>query len=146
MVFEAFTLALARWEWLGQLLARISVGLLFFLSGRAKLFVEARRELMRNTMRQAGVPFPELTAGVTSAVEFVFGAMLLVGLFTPVSCLMLIGVMIGALVTTQIPALRAGSAIDWLGEFLYLPEVLYVVILVWLLLAGPGWLSIDRLM
>ena len=137
-------MSLARWEWLGQLLARISVGLLFFLSGRGKLFVEARRESMRTTMRQAGVPFPELTAGVTSVVEFVFGALLVVGLFTPVSCLLLIGVMVGALATTLIPALKAGSAIDWLAEFLYLPEVLYVVILVWLLLAGPGWLSVDQ--
>src|SRR6516164_465417 len=105
MVFEALTMSLSRWEWLGQLLARISVGLLFFLSGRGKLFVEARRESMRNTMRQAGVPFPELTAGVTSGVEFVFGATLVVGLFTPVSCLLLIGVMVGALATTLIPAL-----------------------------------------
>ena len=137
-------MSLSRWEWLGQLLARISVGLLFFLSGRGKLFVEARRESMRNTMRQAGVPFPELTAAVTSGVEFVFGATLVVGLFTPVSCLLLIGVMVGALATTLIPALKAGSVIDWLAEFLYLPEVLYVVILVWLLLAGPGWLSVDR--
>ena len=137
-------MSLARWEWLGQLLARISVGLLFFLSGRGKLFVEARRESMRTTMRQAGVPFPELTAGVTSVVEFVFGALLVVGLFTPVSCLLLIGVMVGALATTLIPALKAGSAIDWLAEFLDLPEVLYVVILVWLLLAGPGWLSVDQ--
>jgi putative oxidoreductase len=144
MVFEALTMSLSRWEWLGQLLARISVGLLFFLSGRGKLFVESRRESMRNTMRQAGVPFPELTAAVTSVVEFVFGAMLVVGLFTPVSCLLLIGVMVGALATTLIPALKAGSVIDWLAEFLYLPEVLYVVILVWLLLAGPGWLSVDR--
>jgi putative oxidoreductase len=144
MAVEALTMSLARWEWLGQLLARISVGLLFFLSGRGKLFVEARRESMRTTMRQAGVPFPELTAGVTSVVEFVFGALLVVGLFTPVSCLLLIGVMVGALATTLIPALKAGSAIDWLAEFLYLPEVLYVVILVWLLLAGPGWLSVDQ--
>jgi putative oxidoreductase len=144
MVLEALTMSLSRLEWLGQLVARVSVGLLFFLSGRGKLFVPARRESMRNTMRQAGVPWPELIAGVTAAVEFVFGALLVVGLFTPVSCVLLIGVMIGALATTQIPALKAGSAVDWLAEFLYLPEVLYVVILVWLLLAGPGWLSLDR--
>jgi len=58
---------------------------------------------------------------------------------------MLIGVMVGALATTQIPSLKAASRVDWLAEFLYLPEVLYVVILVWLLLAGPGWLSLDWL-
>jgi hypothetical protein len=31
----------------------------------------------------------------------------------------------------------------WLGEFLYLPETLYVVILLWLLLSGPCWFSLD---
>jgi len=135
----------SRWEWIGQLLARVSVGLLFFLSGRAKLFVPARREQMRETLRQAGLPRPELSATAVSATEFVAGASLCVGLLTPLACVMLIGVMAGALATTQIPQLKASSAVDWLAEFLYLPEVLYVVILVWLLLAGPGWFSLDRL-
>lgn len=132
-------------EWLGQLLARTSVGLLFFLSGRAKLFVAARRDSMRDTIHRAGLPWPDLSATAISVVEFVFGAMLMVGLFTTLSCLMLIGVMIGALATTQIPGIKADSLLDWLADFLYLPEVLYVIVLVWLLLAGPGWLSLDRL-
>lgn len=144
MAFEALRSSFPQWEWLGQLLARISVGLLFFLSGRGKLFVKQRREVMRDTIRQAGLPWPDLTATVMSVVEFAFGAMLIVGMFTPLACLMLTGVMIGALATTQIHTLKAHSLLDWLSEFLYLPEVLYVVILVWLLLAGPGWLSIDQ--
>jgi len=44
-------------EWLGILLARIAVGLLFFLSGRGKLFVPERREQMRRTLIEAHVPF-----------------------------------------------------------------------------------------
>src|SRR5262249_26991446 len=43
-------------EWLGILLARIAVGLLFFLSGRGKLFVPERREQMRRTLIEAHVP------------------------------------------------------------------------------------------
>ena len=35
--------------------------------------------------------------------------------------------------------------LSWLSEFLYLPEVLYLVILIWLFLSGLGWLSVDRL-
>ena len=31
-------------------------------------------------------------------------------------------------------------------EVLYLPEVLYVVILIWLFLSGPGWFSVDGLL
>lgn len=35
--------------------------------------------------------------------------------------------------------------IAWLDDFLYLPEVLYVMILVWLIFSGPGRYSIDGL-
>jgi putative oxidoreductase len=146
MPLDAIVRSLSHWEWLGQLLARASVGLLFFLSGRGKLFVPGRREQMREAIRQAGLPRPELTAPAMSAVEFICGAMLILGLFTPLSSVMLICVMLGALVTTQLPRIKAASAGDWVSEVLYLPEVLYVVILVWLLFAGPGWLSLDRLL
>lgn len=145
ILLGTITKSLSHWEWLGQLLARESVGLLFVLSGRAKLFVASRRKQMGETIGQAGLPLPGLSATVISATELIFGAMLCVGLFTPFSCLMLIGVMVGALATTQIPSLKAASRVDWLADFLYLPEVLYVVVLVWLLLAGPGWFSLDWL-
>jgi putative oxidoreductase len=145
MPFDAIAQALSRWEWAGQLVARVSVGLLFFLSGRGKLFVPARRDQMRETITRAGLPRPELTAPVMSAIEFTCGALLCLGLFTPLACVMLMGIMLGALVTTQLPRVKAASAADWLGDVLYLPEVLYVVILLWLLFAGPGWLSLDRL-
>jgi putative oxidoreductase len=146
MVLDAIVSSLSTWEWLGQLLARVSVGVLFFLSGRGKLFVPARRKEMLETIRHAGLPRPDLTAPVMSTLEFTCGAMLCLGLLTPVACVMLIGVMLGALVTTQVPRLKAASALDWLGQFLYLPEVLYLVILWWLLFAGPGWLSLDRVL
>ncbi len=58
---------------------------------------------------------------------------------------MLGGVMIVAIATTAIRNIKASSLLGRLSEFLYLPEVLYLVILFWLFLAGPGWLSIDYL-
>jgi len=33
-----------------------------------------------------------------------------------------------------------------LGDFLYLPEVLLLVIFVWLVFSGPGKISIDHLL
>ena len=74
-----------------------------------------------------------------------FGALLVAGFLTPLCCIMLIGVMLGALATTILPGIKAKSFIDWLGQFLYLPEVLYIMILLWLLLSGPTRFSIDRL-
>jgi len=143
---ESLTSTLRQWEWIGALLARLAVGLLFALSGGGKLFVPARREQMRATLREAGVPAPAKSAVVVSSVELVFGTFLVLGFLTPLCCLMLSGVMLGALATVAVPGIKADSVVGWLGEFLYLPEVLYLVILVWLFFSGPGWLSVDRLL
>ena len=132
-------------EWIGILIARLAVGLLFFLSGRGKLFVPERREQMRQTLCQARVPFPELNAACISAVEFVFGLFLILGALTPITCAMLGCLMIVAIATTAIRNIKATSPLGWLSEFLYLPEVLYLVILFWLFLSGPGWFSADYL-
>lgn len=143
--WASLTNNLHQFEWIGVLLARVSVGLLFGISGGGKLFVPARRQQMRDTVREAGLPVPETSALVLSSVEFVFGVLLIIGLLTPLCCLMLSGVMVGALSTTILPGIKAESVISWLGQVLYLPEVLYLVILLWLLLSGPGWFSVDHL-
>ena len=126
-------------------MARLAVGLLFFLSGRGKLFVPERREQMRETLVAAHVPFPQLNALFVSTVEFVFGLLLILGAVTPLACVVLSGVMIVAIATTVIRTIRAMSPLGWLSEFLYLPEVLCLVILFWLLLSGPGQFSVDHL-
>ena len=52
--------------------------------------------------------------------------------------------MIVATVTSAISALPKGlSALSWLDDFLYLPEVLYVLFFVWLTCSGPGRFSVD---
>ncbi len=133
-------------EWLGILLARVSVGLLFFLSGRGKLFVTERRKQMRQRLIQAHVPFPDLNALFVSTVEFVCGFLLVIGALTPLASAMLGCVMIMAIATSAIRNVKAPSPLGWLAEFLYLPEVLYLVILIWLFFSGPGWFSVDNLL
>jgi putative oxidoreductase len=100
---------------------------------------------MRQTLIEAHVPFPELNAVFVSMVEFGSGLLLIIGAVTPVACVMLGGVMIVAIATTAIRNIKASSRLGRLSEFLYLPEVLYLVILLWLFLSGPGWLSLDHL-
>lgn len=132
-------------EWLGILVARVAVGLLFFLSGRGKLFVPERREQMRQTLIEAHVPFPDLNAVLVSTVEFVCGLLLFIGALTPLACAMLGCVMIVAIATSGIRNIEAPCPLGWLAEFLYLREVLYLVILIWLFFSGAGWLSVDQL-
>jgi putative oxidoreductase len=136
---------LHAWQWLGIFVARLAVGLLFVLSGRGKLFVPERREQMRETLLAAGIPFPDFNTVFVSTVEFVFGSLLVLGLATALDCVMLGYMMIVAIATTAVKNIKATSPVGWLSEFLYLPEVLYLVILFWLFLSGPGWFSVDHL-
>jgi uncharacterized membrane protein YphA (DoxX/SURF4 family) len=142
--WDSLITTLRQWESIGKLLARLAVGLLFVQSGSGKLFVTARRQKMVETLRAAKILRPDINAVVVGLVEFVFGACLVIGFLTPLSCFMLICVMMGALVTTVVPSIKAQSLFGWLGDFLYQPEVLYAVMLVWLFFSGPGWLSIDE--
>jgi putative oxidoreductase len=53
--------------------------------------------------------------------------------------------MLVAIVTVQLGTIPSGlSALDWLDDFLYLPEVMYILVFLWLLVSGPGRLSIDH--
>src|SRR5271157_1617866 len=125
--WDALINILQQWQWMGMLLARLSAGLLFTISGAGKLFGRARREQMRETLVAARIPAPEMSTVFVSSVEFVCGALLVIGFLTPLCCLMLTAVMVVALSTTILPGIKAKSPIGWLGDFLYLPEVLYVV-------------------
>ena len=91
------------------------------------------------------VPFPYATALFVATVEFACGAGLALGLLTPVCAAMLTGDMIVAVATTSIHTIQASSFLAWLDDFLYLPEVLYILILVWLIFSGPGRCSVDGL-
>jgi putative oxidoreductase len=100
---------------------------------------------MRQTLIKAHVPFPDLNAALVSTAEFGCGFLLVIGALTPLASAVLGCVMIVAIGTTAIRNIKAPSPLGWLAEFLYLPEVLYVVILLWLFFSGSGWLSVDQL-
>jgi len=53
--------------------------------------------------------------------------------------------MIVAIATNRISSIQSSGVLARLDDFLYLPEVLYVLILGWLIFSGPGRYSIDGL-
>ena len=126
------------------LLVRVSIGLFFAISGANKLFVAGGTKPVYDTLVQAKVPFPRQTAYFVSSVEFVCGSLMAVGfLSSPASVALLID-MIVATLTSALSTLPKGlSPLRWLDDFLYLPEVLYVLFFIWLLCSGPGKFSID---
>ncbi|MEP7354749.1 MAG: DoxX family protein [Acidobacteriota bacterium] len=134
----------ADWEQYAILLVRVSLGLFFAMSGANKLFTAGGTKPVYETLVKANAPFPHLTAYFVSGVEFVCGSLLTVGLLSSPTCVALAIDMIVATLTSAVSTLPKGlSPLNWLDDFLYLPEVLYVLFFIWLLCAGPGKFSID---
>src|SRR6516165_4629019 len=142
---QSATATLRAAEWMPMTAARVLIGIFFCISGGTKLLVPAQFTLMEQTLVQSHIPFAHANALFVSLVEFACGGCLALGLLTPVCALVLVVVMIVAIMTNRIQSIQASSALAWLDDFLYLPEVLYVMILVWLIFSGPGRYSIDGL-
>jgi putative oxidoreductase len=126
------------------LLVRVSIGLFFAISGGNKLFVAGGTKPVYETLVKAGAPFPHQTAYFVAGVEFVAGSLLAVGFLSSAAGVALLIDMAVATLTSAISTLPKGlSPLSWLDDFLYLPEVLYVLFFIWLLSSGPGKFSAD---
>ncbi len=125
-------------------LVRVSIGLFFAISGANKLFVAGGTKPVYETLVKANVPFPHQTAYFVAGVEFLCGSLLTVGFLSSVACVALLIDMTVATLTNALSTLPKGlSPLNWLDDFLYLPEVLYVLFFIWLLCSGPGIFSVD---
>jgi putative oxidoreductase len=126
------------------LLVRVSIGLFFAISGANKLFVAGGMKAIYETLVKAKVPFPHQTAYFVSSVELVCGSLVAVGFFSSPACVALLIDMIVAVLTNTLSTMPKGlSPLNWLDDFFYLPEVLYVLFFIWLICSGPGRFSVD---
>jgi putative oxidoreductase len=126
------------------LLVRVSIGVFFAISGANKLFVAGGTKPVYDTLVKSKVPFPKQTAYFVSVVEFVCGSLVAVGFLSGPACMALLIDMTVAILTEAISTLPKGlSPLSWLDDFLYLPEVLYVLFFLWLICSGPGRFSVD---
>jgi putative oxidoreductase len=132
-------------EWMPITAVRVLIGVFFCVSGGTKLLVPAKFSTMERTLVESHIPFPHANAIFVSLVEFASGAGLVVGLFTPLCALVLMVDMIVAIASNRIHSIQATGVLGWVDDFLYLPEVLYVMILGWLIFSGPGRYSLDGL-
>ncbi len=123
-------------NWIPLLLVRLSVGLLFFESGRGKLFVKF--DDLVKYFGELGIPLPYLNALVTAWIEFVGGICLIIGFATRIFSAPLAFIMLVAILTAQL------KTVHTLGDFLFLPEVLLLTIFIWLVFSGPGKVSLDH--
>ena len=127
---------LARHEWLGPLLLRLVFGWFWLETGWAKLH---NLEFFSQRFVEWGIPLPMLSATVSGATDLIGGALLILGLGTRLVAIPMIVNMLVALAVVVLPT------ISTFNEFVELDEVLYVAVLFWLSMAGPGKASLDHL-
>lgn len=127
----------ARQGW-GVAFLRLVVGIVFLAHGAQKLFVFGIAGVA-GFMGQGGIPFPMLAAIVVTAVEFLGGLALMLGLFTRWAAIPLA---IDMLVAILVVHLKAGFFLPNGYEFAFtlLGATLALALL------GSGEASVDRVL
>ena len=133
--FAGIDATLRNYAWLGPLLLRLVFGWFWLETGWAKLH---NLEFFAGRFVEWGIPWPMLSATVSGATDLIGGALLIIGLGTRLAAIPMIINMLVALAVVVLPTITT------FNEFVELDEVLYVCVLFWLLVAGPGKASLDH--
>lgn len=127
---------------------RVALGLFFALSGYHKCFNPVRHAKIAHVMVTTGLPLPRFNAWFVPLVEFFGGLALIVGLLAPLAALGLFCVCCVATLVDglkRIPGFNPIDKADYVDDVLYLPEVLYAVMLIIVMFTGSGPYSIDAM-
>jgi len=126
-----------RLDWLAPLVARITLGGLFVSTGWGKVHNLAKVTAYFNDL---GIPFAGFQAPMVSFIELFGGALLLIGLASRIAAVPLMGSMLVAILTAQ------RENVHGLPDLFGLVEWTYFALLLWVAIAGPGKVSLDRLL
>lgn len=121
------------------LLIRVLVGAVFLSEGIQKFMFPV--DVGAGRFEKIGLPSPELLAPFVGGVEFVCGALVLIGLYTRLAVIPLLTIMAVAVYSTKIPILLKSGfwkmAHDSRTDFSITLGTLF------LLIVGAGWWSLD---
>ncbi|HKC63206.1 MAG TPA: DoxX family protein [Pyrinomonadaceae bacterium] len=150
------------WQWLSNppldapsatILLRLMAGSVFLWEGILK-FVYANQGVGRFT--KLGFPFPQATANFDGMLEIVGGILLITGFLTRLISIPFIIEMIVAMLSTKIPLYLGTSPLPLppsppqIGFWAVLHEIrseyAQLMTTIFLLIAGPGRLSLDALL
>jgi uncharacterized membrane protein YphA (DoxX/SURF4 family) len=128
---------------------RFALGLFFVLSGAHKLANKARHKTFVETLRSLGIPYIGVMQWFVPGVEFFGGLGVAFGFLTPLAALGLLVICSVALFTSA-PAIVASykpiDRADRIDDWLYQPELIYALMLLYFIAAGAGPVSIDHLL
>jgi uncharacterized membrane protein YphA (DoxX/SURF4 family) len=127
-------------------LNRVALGAFFAISGYHKLFNASRHATLTRTLEDDGVHAVPIMRWLLPFGEFTGGLALIIGLLSVIAAFGLFVISAGAIALDAVKRVRAWHPLDrpdWLGDLLYVPEVLYCIGLTVVLLSGPGPWSLD---
>lgn len=122
-------------------IARVGMGVFFAISGANKLFVPARHANIKAELVKDKIPCVKFMEWWVPGWEFVAGGMLLAGVFSAFAAAVLLIICMVAICCNAKASVDAYAPInkpDRIADYLYLPEVLYALILIVIILGGPG--------
>lgn len=123
-------------SFIGPTLARLTVGVVFMGTGWGKLHSIPD---VTSFFTDLGIPFPGFNARLTAGTEFFGGLLILMGAGTRLVALPLAFTMVVAIITAKRGDITGASALLGFEEWSYL------VLFLWLAVAGAGPLSVDAL-
>lgn len=124
-------------RWAGPLAVRLVFGYFWLETGLGKV---QHLEGFTERFVHWGVPFPAFSAALSAWTDLLGGVLLMLGLFTRLVCVPMIVNMVVAL------ALVVSMDLSGLDDYVETSELTYVLIFFWLLMAGPGKVSLDTLL
>lgn len=133
-MIQRFLNSTQKFQWLPPLLTRIALGVVFALAGWGKL---QHIEKVVGYFGSLNIPFPSFQAPFVAGCELAFGVLILLGLFTRLASIPLIGIMIVAIGTAKLEDMGTLSDLFAFSEFLYVLLFLYLIV------HGPGAVSVD---
>jgi putative oxidoreductase len=122
-------------------LNRVALGVFFAISGYHKLFNKSRHASLVATLKACDVPCLSFNQWFVPSVEFLGGLALISGILAPFASLGLICVCAVACLTDGRKRIASYAPIDradYVDDVLYLPEFLYIIGLLLVILLGPG--------
>lgn len=123
-------------EWIVQLLIRLFVGYFFMETGWAKLH---NLDGFARRFAGWGIPWPHFNAALSAYTEFIGGLLTIFGIGTRLVSIPMIINMLVAILKVNL------MSVNTLDDFVELDEPLYALTYLWLLISGPGWVSVDYL-
>jgi uncharacterized membrane protein YphA (DoxX/SURF4 family) len=129
-------------------LNRIVVGMFFMFSGFHKLFNPERHRALADQLKELGIHAVGFNQWWVPTVEFSAGLAVVIGLLAPLAALGLLAITVVAIATTgpqRIKVYKPIDEADRIDDWLYLPEILYAVMLITVVSAGAGPYSLDAL-